>query len=388
MKAKSYDASAATNMLMKPMVLAPVAAPRMSFRDDVSLSSTFTAERQFHKPQHVPVPAAAQEDSLHDSLKQHHERLQQQQLYDEEQEEEEDEHQFEDEQHQDEEDEFIYEEEPILPPVSPRTCPVVVQFNTSLNMYHEIDTTVDDWTGTDEDSEARWYQQSDYREFKNNVINIVKAVLKAQARRQQKITEDSASESLGKETSSAGKCFSYSNTIEDCYNACFQMEMETKSMIIFTKEEMSQLKRLYRTTLDTECVLGLERLLVQRIGKDRSELRCSLLGILQDLQTTRDCAWPDRNVLNENMFQISQEVSRPARLFARHLAQAQAMATCKDNNASNSTSTSARANSSDIIGGSSSSKHKKGSSKHHRSQQGKAPQQKNALSKEPRRNSN
>mmetsp|Transcript_15077 Transcript_15077/g.19713 ORF Transcript_15077/g.19713 Transcript_15077/m.19713 type:complete len:285 (+) Transcript_15077:88-942(+) len=93
MKAKSYDASAATNMLMKPMVLAPVAAPRMSFRDDVSLSSTFTAERQFHKPQHVPVPAAAQEDSLHDSLKQHHERLQQQQLYDEEQEEEEDEHQ-------------------------------------------------------------------------------------------------------------------------------------------------------------------------------------------------------------------------------------------------------------------------------------------------------
>ena len=195
----------------------------------------------------------------------------------------------------------------VLPPVPPRTTPIVVQSDEASNEYWDSGTI------TEDELHERWYQPNDYKDFKNSVIQIVKAVLKAQARRQQKDPS----------------CFSYSRSIEHAYNACFQMEMETR-LLIFTKQEMSELKRLYRTVLDTECVLGLERLLVQRIGKDRSELRMSLLGILQDLQTTPGC-WPNRQVLMENMFQISQEVSRPARLFARHLAQAQALASCKDN---------------------------------------------------------
>ena len=228
-----------------------------------------------------------------------------------------------------------------------------VMFDLSRNQYApqqpststsgaalSVTTTSTDTTMRDDsvlyDVESRWYNGEDYKRFKYNVIKTVKSVLKAQDRRARDATR---------------KPFSYTALIEPLYDTCFAMELEQvvylpRDQSILAPHEQANLLRLYRTSLDTECVLGLERLLVTKIGKDRSELRASLMHTLQDLQhhffeqqqqhqeQEHASRRPSRSrkprrvnlddphcqILAENMCQISLEVSRPSRLFARYLA--------------------------------------------------------------------
>ena len=227
-----------------------------------------------------------------------------------------------------------------------------VMFDLSRNQYApqqpspsssgaalSVNTTTDTTMRDDSvlyDVESRWYNGEDYKRFKYNVIKTVKSVLKAQDRRARDATR---------------KPFSYTALIEPLYDTCFAMELEQvvylpRDQSILTPHEQATLLRLYRTSLDTECVLGLERLLVTKIGKDRSELRASLMHTLQDLQhhffdqqqqqqeqetgsrrpshsrkpRRVNLDDPHCHMLAENMCQISLEVSRPSRLFARYLA--------------------------------------------------------------------
>mmetsp|Transcript_5271 Transcript_5271/g.10841 ORF Transcript_5271/g.10841 Transcript_5271/m.10841 type:complete len:379 (+) Transcript_5271:250-1386(+) len=345
MKAKSPSAS---HMLLLPPQPAP-APPPMNMRDDVSVSSTFTRERpSFVKQQkaarieHPQQRTRRGEDTDATVLppQQHHHQpqlllvdQQQQQTVLEPEQQSQQAHLIEPDTIEEQQPPQHYAiEPPPLTPLCPAHAAARVTFDLECNTHHG-----DGWQYSESEMVERWYGPEDYKKFKSSVISIVKAVMKAQLKRQQhqqKKSRDGA----------ASTVFTYSAVLERTYNACFQMEDEeeeedpdyplttsttiaTPTTSILSQQERHELRRCYKTTLDAECVLGLERLLVTRIGKDRSELRGSLFGIIVDLQHT---PWPHWQVLSQNIAQISREVSRPARLFAQQLALAQAQAPCKD----------------------------------------------------------
>ena len=172
-----------------------------------------------------------------------------------------------------------------------RSSPLRVSFNEEKNLYYENETQYK------VDCLSMWYNSDDLQRFKENIVRTVKTLHCHEAK-------NPSSGSIG-------------NMMETTYVCCFGHAQETQK-IILPKQILAAIKNQYRHNDDY--VLGLERLIVRRIGKDRQELRKCLMDIFKDLQKGD---WPDKSILAENIAQVSAEATRGSRLFARHLGSAQ-----------------------------------------------------------------
>lgn len=167
-----------------------------------------------------------------------------------------------------------------------------VRFEENRNTYYA--------TGTmdKEDFMESWYTSDELRVFKESIIRTVKTLHKFESR-----------------NPSSG---SIQHVLEATYQCCFEQDQETSRHSILPAGLSAAIKNQYRH--NDEYLLGLERLIVRRIGRDRRELRKCLMEILLELQKAD---WPDKNVLAINIARVSAEATRASRLFARQLGSAQ-----------------------------------------------------------------
>lgn len=167
-----------------------------------------------------------------------------------------------------------------------------------------------------EDCASLWYSASEQQCFKESSNYLARSILKS------------------------GCCSTA--TIEKVFRACVVIEFDISTSVL-TKGEEREFRNLFRSCTGIEKCLGMERRVVRCLAKDKQMRRKILVDIVYEQQDEehhhhrgrgstddmsssghRSCmgidAWEDR--LREEC----EAISLASRLFARHLAQAQAAA--------------------------------------------------------------
>lgn len=167
----------------------------------------------------------------------------------------------------------------------------------------------------EEDCSNLWYSALEIHRFKDANMDFAGQV--AFADRQKKGNDE---------------C-SYQNVLKRTYQACCLCSHETDSNILTRHEEKHLIK-----WLDCEPNrLGTERKTIAEIGRDRRYRRSRIMDLVLIIQETmrknnggnaNGTSRPDADAMARVMSDSCQQVSRPSRLFARHLAMAQAASAC------------------------------------------------------------
>lgn len=169
-----------------------------------------------------------------------------------------------------------------------------VRFNLSENKeYHNTQVYSDECA-------EQWYSALDYKRFRAHTSSLAKEVAKAEARNRAP--------------------FSYQRVMVRTYEVCTSAVFEPKGSILTVDER----KHMNRWAEIAPSRLGLEKWAIKSIGQDRSVRRNEIVDVVLDMQESfvgQDVA--DCDVLIQ---QACERVSRPSRLFARTVADAQAVA--------------------------------------------------------------
>eukprot|EP00523_Entomoneis_sp_CCMP467_P005455 CAMPEP_0168743752 /NCGR_PEP_ID=MMETSP0724-20121128/13740_1 /TAXON_ID=265536 /ORGANISM="Amphiprora sp., Strain CCMP467" /LENGTH=252 /DNA_ID=CAMNT_0008791395 /DNA_START=55 /DNA_END=813 /DNA_ORIENTATION=+ len=170
----------------------------------------------------------------------------------------------------------------------------IVRFDEDNIVYYENEDM------TADDCKEFWYNITDYGNFKKEIVKSAKAILRAEAE---------------EEGNTMGMA------LEAAYASCFEcQDEEPRTLSFIPREIQSFMKNHYRSKeQEEETILGLERLVVRRISKDRQELRKCLFDIVFDLQKGFRA---DKQVLADNIATVSEEATRAGRLFATALGAA------------------------------------------------------------------
>mmetsp|Transcript_38524 Transcript_38524/g.80064 ORF Transcript_38524/g.80064 Transcript_38524/m.80064 type:complete len:248 (-) Transcript_38524:139-882(-) len=169
-----------------------------------------------------------------------------------------------------------------------------VQFDEDSTVFYENEESCA------EELKEMWYTKAEYGQFKKEIVKSAKAILKAESL-------------IDGNTMGAA--------LEAAYASCFECQGEEVSSPSFIPLEIQGfMKNHYRCGEYGETVVGLERLVVRRISKDRQELRKCLFDIVFDLQKGFRA---DKSVLAHNIAKVSEEATRAGRLFAAALGGAQ-----------------------------------------------------------------
>jgi hypothetical protein len=171
-----------------------------------------------------------------------------------------------------------------------------------------------------EDCQEFWYSAQDYCQFKQSTYLYGEAIVLASEQQQQQHC--------------GGGLNSYERVIKRVYLACCQQpatdEMEedgTDDDMILSLPLARQLNRWMCSSTAVNR-LGMERLLVRQIRKDRSQRRKNVvravLAIQEEFEHNQWNPYYCTDIdVAERMRQASERLSLPSRHFSRHMAQAQ-----------------------------------------------------------------
>jgi hypothetical protein len=180
-----------------------------------------------------------------------------------------------------------------------------------------------------EDTLEFWYSPQDYCRFKESTLLYGEAMVLAIERQQQ-----------GYGGAAAGGCNSYERVVKRVHMACCQQAAATTGDGDESSDDNDQqlslplARQLNRWMSNSTAVnrLGMERLLVRQIRKERSKRRKDVVRAVLEIQDEQEqlatnnwnhqCTNNDYDNVAERMRQASQSLSLPSRLFSRHLAQA------------------------------------------------------------------
>uniref|UniRef100_A0A7S2V9U0 Uncharacterized protein n=1 Tax=Entomoneis paludosa TaxID=265537 RepID=A0A7S2V9U0_9STRA len=193
---------------------------------------------------------------------------------------------------------FTCEESPKEPAseldTSLRTSARSVQFDESLNTVHENKQRCKD------ECRETWYSSDDFRCFKLSVAKAVRVVSPSNNR--------SSSAAIGR-------------SIEQAYDVCClsSSEQVTAGDVVLSKESLANLSTIYSTKPGR--LMGLERIAVRDIARDRVARRGQILQMIRKLQSPNSkYSWKDDNAKAEAVRQLCETLSAPSKLFARSIA--------------------------------------------------------------------
>jgi hypothetical protein len=147
------------------------------------------------------------------------------------------------------------------------------------------------------DCKDLWYTASEMKSFKHHTMVLAKEVQKAEARNRAP--------------------FSYHRVVLRTYEVCMEACSESFASFLSADER----KHLRRWAEVAPSRLGLEKWAIRPIGRDRSVRRADIVDVVLDIQQTVNAC-----DLDEIIRQQAETISRPSRLFARYVAQANAEA--------------------------------------------------------------
>jgi hypothetical protein len=169
-------------------------------------------------------------------------------------------------------------------PLSPR-----VHFDESSNVSYDNSEICK------EDCCQMWYTAVEYKEFKKARISSVRKIMRSTR---------------------------YGEVIEHTYGVCCNFSEDVES-IILTNEESKDLRQVYRAK--SGHFIGLERVAVRDVALDRCSRRSEILDMVLDMQHDDGLYnFPDADSKAEVIRQFSERLSGPSKLFAMHIAIAQA----------------------------------------------------------------
>lgn len=185
---------------------------------------------------------------------------------------------------------------------SSRTNNKSVRFNTDDNVVHRNDR----WCKEDA-YDACWLHPADYRRLKTHTTALAREVARAEERNRAP--------------------YSYQRVILRTYEVCRtsvaaseeeEQHDDDDGGNVLTSEERKHLNRWCEYAVTR---LGLEKWAVRHISKERSVRRAELVQAVLGLQAAATCNNADRD---DTIRLCSERMSRPSRLFARSMAQANA----------------------------------------------------------------
>jgi hypothetical protein len=104
----------------------------------------------------------------------------------------------------------------------------------------------------------------------------------------------------------------YNNAIEQANGVCRNCYPEDEDCLLLNEQEMKQLSQIYRKGT----FVGLERVSVKNVALDKRSRRNEIVDIVLDLQ--------EEHATVECIRQYCERISTPSKLFAKHIAVAQA----------------------------------------------------------------
>jgi hypothetical protein len=153
-----------------------------------------------------------------------------------------------------------------------------------------------------EDLKELWYENSEFKHFRNFTMYVAKEVTKVEARSKAPL--------------------SYARVMARTYRSCCKATSEQGNVL--TADEFNHLVRWAEVATSR---LGLEKWCIRSIAHDRSYRRSLMMEMVSEAQNT----YQDDFVSMDDYIATScTAISRPMRLFSRTLAQAQAVAAHKD----------------------------------------------------------
>lgn len=179
--------------------------------------------------------------------------------------------------------------------------PTTPKKESSVKFNEDVTQFYDNEMQSAEDCEEMWYNREEYDDFKKDIIKCAKRILRFEAKCE--------GNTMG-------------GALEHAYASCLQCESEAQAtnMNEFLQPEVLGFMKNHYRCEDDLSALGLERLIVRRVSKDRQELRRCLFDIVFDLQKNK---WPNKAVLAENVAMVGEEATRSSRVFARVIGAAQ-----------------------------------------------------------------
>lgn len=176
-----------------------------------------------------------------------------------------------------------------------------VHFQETATMIHPTNPVLEE-----EDCRALWYSAEEYQQFKKANSFIAKTLNRA-------------------EMMDCTNVSSYGNLLQELHYGCCDSDTEVSRVMSHKRQDL--LHRLFATDASIART-GLERSVVTSIHRDKYQRRISLAHIVFDIQ---QCAFDELEDSGYNAKNVAQElaeecakVSLPSRLFAHHLAVAQA----------------------------------------------------------------
>jgi hypothetical protein len=181
-----------------------------------------------------------------------------------------------------------------------------------FNMSHNIAYT--NTTSAKEDCPELWYRVKDYRVFRAVALDSAQQIIRIEARNRAP--------------------FSYQRVMELTYRACCDADSEfdynndeREQPCVLASSEFVHLQR-WLEVASSRC--GLEKWSVRKIAKDKQLRRNELTDSVLELQSVfSGSTEKQQNDKDEFIRSSCENISRPSRMFARTLAQAQAAAVQK-----------------------------------------------------------
>jgi hypothetical protein len=193
-----------------------------------------------------------------------------------------------------------------------------VSFQESRNQAYENQNVYK------EDLKQLWYNHQDYAAFKESTAQCAMEVVAASVLSSQSSMLESSSSSSS----------SYPQTLQHVYEACVQCQSEETASVLTVSEDV----HLKNCLAKAPSRWGVERAAVRWIAADRHYRRSAMLELVLEMQQTMglfanndSSGGSTSNItmfIDDGMDEVlrtsCEALSRPSRLFARHLAQAAA----------------------------------------------------------------
>jgi hypothetical protein len=153
-----------------------------------------------------------------------------------------------------------------------------------------------------EDLSELWYDNTEYTHFRKSAMYTAKEIVKVEARNKAP--------------------FSYERVMSRTYLACCKATSEQGNVL--TEDEFKHLVRWAEVATNR---LGLEKWSIRSVGHDRSFRR----SLIKDMAYEAQKNYQDDNMMSLDYYlaESCASISRPMRLYARTLAEAQAVAAHK-----------------------------------------------------------
>jgi hypothetical protein len=176
---------------------------------------------------------------------------------------------------------------------SPSSGKKSVHFNLADNEEYENHEM------SSEDCQDLWYDEYDYAHFRSYTRTMALDIVKTEAKTKAP--------------------FSYERVFERAYQVCCAATTEEEDSPLSVADQ----KQINRWAIFAPNRHGLEKIVVQKISRDRKVRRALQVDTVMDLQ---DQAWRKDVNLDESIRAESQRVTLPSRLFARCVAESLAAA--------------------------------------------------------------